>query len=150
MGLFSNKRKKAQDLFQTGAKGVGTVLQVRDTGMTVNENPRVAMVFRVEPLDGQAAFDAQKTTTVSRVEIPRQGERYPIWYDPEDPASSWAYATVAERQRPRHDATALRGGRGDVRRDGGLSRGRAAGRHRGPAREARIPARSRRPHRRGV
>jgi hypothetical protein len=96
MGLFSNKRKKAQDLFQTGAKGVGTVLQVRDTGMTVNENPRVAMVFRVEPLDGQAAFDAQKTTTVSRVEIPRQGDRYPIWYDPGDPASSWAYATVAD------------------------------------------------------
>jgi putative oligomerization/nucleic acid binding protein len=96
MGLFKNKRKQAQDLFDTGSKGVGTVLQVQDTGMTVNDNPRVKMVLRVEPIDGAPAFDAQKTTTVSRVEIPRQGDRYPIWYDAQDPANTWAYATVAD------------------------------------------------------
>src|SRR5215208_148719 len=96
MGLFTNKRKQAEQLFETGSKGVGTVLQVQDTGMTVNDNPRVKMLFRVEPLDGGAAFDAQKTKTVSRVEIPRQGDRYPIWYDPSDPANTWAYATVAD------------------------------------------------------
>lgn len=96
MGLFSNKRKKAEELFQTGSKGVGTVLQVQDTGTTINDNPRVKMAFRVEPLDGSPAFDAQKTTTVSRVEIPRQGDRYPIWYDPSDQSNTWAYATVAD------------------------------------------------------
>src|SRR5439155_24854491 len=96
MGLFKSKRKQAQELFETGSKGVGTVLQVQDTGMTVNDNRRVKMVFRVEPLDGAPAFDAQKTKTVSRVEIPRQGDRYPIWYDPEEPSESWAYATVAD------------------------------------------------------
>src|SRR5919201_2967719 len=98
MGLFTNKRKQAEQLFETGAKGVGTVVQVQDTGMTVNDNPRVKMVFRVEPLDGGAAFDAQKTRTVSRVEIPRQGDRYPVWYDPSDPANTWAYATIADDQ----------------------------------------------------
>ncbi len=96
MGLFKSKRKQAQELFETGSKGVGTVLQVQDTGMTVNDNPRVKMVFRVEPLDGGAAFDAQKTKTVSRVEIPRQGDRYPVWYDAEDPIETWAYATVSD------------------------------------------------------
>ncbi|HSI81293.1 MAG TPA: SHOCT domain-containing protein [Solirubrobacterales bacterium] len=96
MGLFKSKRKQAQDLFQTGAKGVGTVISVQDTGMTVNDNPRVKMVFRVEPLDGGPAFDAEKKTTVSRVEIPRQGDRYPVWYDPDDPQKTWAYATVAD------------------------------------------------------
>src|SRR3954469_990555 len=96
MGLFKNKRKQAEQLFETGSKGVGTVLQVQDTGMTINDNPRVKMAFRVEPLDGTPAFDAQKTTTVSRVEIPRQGDRYPVWYDPSDPANTWAYATVAD------------------------------------------------------
>jgi hypothetical protein len=96
MGLFKSKRKQAAELFETGSKGVGTVVQVQDTGMTVNDNPRVKMIFRVEPLDGGGAFDAQKTTTVSRVEIPRQGDRYPIWYDPSDPAKTWAYATVAD------------------------------------------------------
>jgi hypothetical protein len=95
MGLFTNKRKQAEELFQTGARGAGTVISVQDTGMTVNDNPRVAMTFRIEPLDGSPAFDAQKTTTVSRVEIPRQGDRYPVWYDVGDP-SRWAYATVAD------------------------------------------------------
>jgi hypothetical protein len=72
------------------------VIQVQDTGMTINDNPRVNMVFRVEPIDGTPAFDAQKTTTVSRVEIPRQGDRYPVWYDLTDPSNTWAYATVAD------------------------------------------------------
>src|SRR3954468_2928080 len=96
MALFSSKKKKAEELFATGSKGVGTVIQVADTGMTVNDNPRVKMIFRVEPIDGSPAFDAQKTTTVSRVEIPRQGDRYPIWYDPSDQSNTWAYATVAD------------------------------------------------------
>lgn len=96
MALFKSKRKKAQELFETGAKGAGTVVQVRDTGMTINDNPRVKMIFRVEPLDGSPAFDAQKTTTVSRVEIPRQGDRYPVWYDSDDPSGTWAYATIAD------------------------------------------------------
>ena len=95
MGMFTSKKKKAGELMATGSKGVGTVISVQDTGMTVNDNPRVKMTFRVEPIDGGPAFDAQKTTTVSRVEIPRQGDRYPVWYDPADP-SKWMYATVAD------------------------------------------------------
>ena len=96
MGLFKSKRKQAAELFETGAKGVGTVVSVQDTGMTVNDNPRVKMIFRVEPLDGSPPFDAQKTTTVSRVEIPRQGDRYPVWYDAAEPTTTWAYATIAD------------------------------------------------------
>jgi archaellin len=96
MGLFGkSKQQKAQELMTTGSKGVGTVISVRDTGMTINDNPRVEMVFRVEPLDGSPAMDLTKKTTVSRVEIPRQGDRYPVWYDPQD-TSTWAYATIAD------------------------------------------------------
>ena len=98
MGLFGkSKKEKAADLMATGSKGVGTVVSVRDTGMTINDNPRIEMVFRVEPLDGSAALDLTKKTTVSRVEIPRQGDRYPVWYDPSD-LDTWAYATVADDQ----------------------------------------------------
>lgn len=96
MGLFGkSKKQKAADLMATGSKGVGTVVSVRDTGMTVNDNPRIEMVFRVEPLDGSPTMDLTKKTTVSRVEIPRQGDRYPVWYDPQD-TDTWAYATVAD------------------------------------------------------
>lgn len=98
MGLFGkSKKEKAADLMATGSKGAGTVISVQDTGMTVNDNPRVKMTFRVEPLDGSPALDLQKTTTVSRVEIPRQGDRYPVWYDPAD-TKTWAYATIADDQ----------------------------------------------------
>jgi hypothetical protein len=95
MGIFKSKRKMAEQLMATGSRGAGTVVQVQDTGMTVNDDPRVKMTFRVEPLDGGPAFDANKTTTVSRLSIPRQGERYPVWYDPQD-TSKWMYATIAD------------------------------------------------------
>ena len=96
MALFKSKKKQAAELFESGTKGAGTVISVQDTGMTINDNPRVKMVFRIEPLDGTPPFDAEKTTTVSRVEIPRQGDRYPIWFDPDDPMKTWAYATIAD------------------------------------------------------
>jgi hypothetical protein len=89
------KRQKVEQLFESGAKGVGTVTLVQDTGTTINDNPRVKMTFRIEPLDGSPAFDAEKTKTVSRVQIPRQGERYPVWYDRADP-STWAFAMIAD------------------------------------------------------
>jgi Short C-terminal domain len=94
MGLFGkSKQDKAADLVQTGTRAVGTVLNVVDTGVTMNDNPRVQMAFRIEPLDGSPAFEAEKTKVVSRVQIPRSGDRYPVWYDAADP-STWAFAFV--------------------------------------------------------
>ena len=86
----------ASQLVTTGSKGAGTVISVQDTGMTVNDNPRIKMAFRVEPLDGSPAFDAQKTRTISRLQIPRQGDRFPVWYDPAEPAKTWMFSTVAD------------------------------------------------------
>jgi hypothetical protein len=91
------KRKKAENLVATGSKAVGVVLAVQDTGMTMNDNPRIQMTFRIEPLDGSAAFEGQKTKVVSRVQIPRAGDRYPVWFDASD-TESWAYATVDNEQ----------------------------------------------------
>jgi len=95
--MFGNKRKKAENLVANGSRGVGTITDIQDTGMTVNDNPRVRMRFRVQPLDGSASFEAEKTKTVSRVQIPQIGQRYPIFYDPAEP-SSFAYATADDEQ----------------------------------------------------
>lgn len=97
MGLFSSKKAKAENLMANGARGVGTVTSVRDTGTTINDNPRVKLTFRIEPLDGSAAFDAEKTKTVSRVAIPQAGNRYPILYDAADP-STFAWIEVSDEQ----------------------------------------------------
>ena len=91
--MFRSKKAKAENLMATGAKAVGTLTSVRDTGMTINDNPRVLMSFRIEPLDGSPAFEATKKSTVSRVQIPQPGCRYPVWYDVADP-SNFAFAMV--------------------------------------------------------
>jgi Short C-terminal domain len=95
---FGRKKKEEQalNLVQNGARGIGTVLTVQDTGMSINDNPRVKMTFRVEPIDGSPPFEAQKTKVVSRVEIPRTGDRYPVWYDAADPGETWAFAMIAD------------------------------------------------------
>lgn len=97
MAFGKRKQQKAENLLATGSKGVGVVLNVQDTGMTMNDNPRIRMTFRIEPLDGTAPFEAEKTKVVSRVQIPRAGDRFPVWYDPSDP-ESWAYATIDNEQ----------------------------------------------------
>jgi hypothetical protein len=97
MAFGKRKREKAENLVATGSRAVGVVLGVHDTGMTMNDNPRIRMSFRIEPLDGSAPFEAEKTKVVSRVQIPRAGDRYPIWYDAAD-RETWAYATVDNDQ----------------------------------------------------
>lgn len=72
---------RAQRLLEHGKRCPGTVLSVQDTGMTINDNPRVRMRVKAEPR-GEPAFEFEKTATVSRVQIPRVGDRCAVFYDP--------------------------------------------------------------------
>ena len=91
--LVGLKRMKAQRLLSNGRSGTGTVLGVEDTGVTINGNPRVRLRFLIEPSDGiTPPFEAVKTTTVSRVQLPRVGDRFPVWFDPDD-REKWMFAT---------------------------------------------------------
>ncbi len=100
------KAVKAQHLVATGARGVGTIVNVRDTGVTINDNPRIEITMRIEPEDGSPAFDANKTVTVSRVAIPRAGDRFPVWYDRSDP-TQWAYGTDMDSSQAPAEVQAL-------------------------------------------
>jgi hypothetical protein len=86
--VFGNKKKKEEqaiNLVQSGSVGVGTLTNVADTGITINDlDIRVKLTLRIDPLDGSPAFEGHKTTTVSRVQIPQMGARYPVFYDPAD------------------------------------------------------------------
>ena len=119
------KREKAQQLMATGAKGIGTVTNVQDTGMTMNDNPRVKMTFQIAPLDGSPAFQAEKTKTVSRVQIPRIGDRYPCWYDQADP-STWMFATIHDAEG-QAQIRALFGSQADTLTGMGMPVGNAIG-----------------------
>lgn len=90
--LGANKLLMAGELMTGGTRAIGTIVEVSDTGMTINDNPRVTVRMRVAPLDGSPPVERSKTVTVSRVAIPRAGERYPVWFDPLDP-DKWMWGT---------------------------------------------------------
>ncbi|HYD12417.1 MAG TPA: hypothetical protein VEC11_06190 [Allosphingosinicella sp.] len=97
--MLARKRELAETLYQTGAKGVGTIVEVTDTGMTINDNPHVKIRMRVDPIDGGPPVERSKTVTVSRVAIPRAGERFPVWYDRAD-EEKWMFGVDMEDSAP--------------------------------------------------
>jgi hypothetical protein len=79
--LFGGKKKK---LLAEGIQARAVVINVQDTGMTINDNPRVKLTLQVQP-EGEIPFEVTKKQTVSRVSIPRIGDEYIVRYDPADP-----------------------------------------------------------------
>jgi hypothetical protein len=91
--LAGVKRARAARLLSDGVHATGTLLSLDDTGVTINGNPRVRMRFRIVPDGGVLPpFEAVKTATVPRIEIPRVGDRYQVWVDPDD-QNNWMVAT---------------------------------------------------------
>lgn len=81
----SRKARAAQRLMATGRKGIGTVQSVADTGVTVNNSPRVRVTYSIALLDGTPPYEAEKSSMFSRLSPPRVGDRYPVWVDTSDP-----------------------------------------------------------------
>jgi hypothetical protein len=75
------KRDLLMQLATQGKRCPGVLLSVEDTGVTINDNPRVRMTVSAEP-PGEPPFTLVKTATVSRVSIPRPGDRCVVFYDP--------------------------------------------------------------------
>jgi Short C-terminal domain len=81
--LVSRGRKKQALMLQLATQGrrcSGVVESVEDTNVTINDNPRVRITVRAEP-PGEPPFRVVKTATVSRVRIPRPGDRCVVFYD---------------------------------------------------------------------
>ena len=93
------KQAEAMELVRSGKRGIGTIVEVSDTGVSINNNPRVVIRMRIEPLDGSPAVERSKAALVSRVAIPRAGERYPAFFDPADP-DKWMFATAMDDNAP--------------------------------------------------
>jgi len=68
---------------QNGMEASVDVLSVMDTGATINMNPVVEMKLHVIPATG-AAFEATARSMVSRIAVPRKGDRLNIKYNPAD------------------------------------------------------------------
>ena len=72
-------------LIQTGLDGTADILSVQDTGATVNENFVVVIHMTVSPANGGEPYDVNIKTMVSRIAVPRVGDKVKIKYAPENP-----------------------------------------------------------------
>lgn len=83
MAFRKRKSALAQRLLATGVHTTARITAVRDTGVTINNNPRIALELEAETAQGPLKLE--KTVTVSRLAIPREGDHVQIWYDRDDP-----------------------------------------------------------------
>lgn len=95
---FVDKMNNAMDQGQAALDGIGQmnwvaqnglaasaeVLSVADTGATVNMNPVVEMKLQVTTAMA-TSFETTARTVVSRIAVPRKGDRINIKYNPADP-----------------------------------------------------------------
>jgi len=68
-----------------GEPAAAVVLAISDTGITINDNPKVRLKLKVYPKDSEP-FEATVSQVVSRVTIPRVGDRVYVKFDPNNPS----------------------------------------------------------------
>lgn len=86
LGELGEEQARAQRLMAAGLVGQAVIDGLQDTGVTVNDNPKVAFELTVE-LPGRAPYKASLTQVVSRLNVAafQPGTTVPVRVDPEDP-----------------------------------------------------------------
>ncbi|MPZ17682.1 MAG: hypothetical protein GEV06_07210 [Luteitalea sp.] len=76
---------EAKQIRAVGVAAEATVVQIWDTGVTVNDDPVVGFLLDVKP-DGQPPFQAKTKALVSRLAVPRvqPGAHLRVMFDPHD------------------------------------------------------------------
>jgi hypothetical protein len=70
-----------------GLPAKATILQIWDTGITVNDDPVIGMDVQVYPQEGESWRATIPKSLISRLDIPQiqPGQIVPVRYDPKDP-----------------------------------------------------------------
>jgi hypothetical protein len=87
--LFARSgRKKAEDLMKTGQQGQATVLSLEDTGVLINNNPRVRIGLEVR-IPGYQPYQVMKTMTIPMIRLSQVqvGSVVNVMADPTEPAN---------------------------------------------------------------
>jgi hypothetical protein len=84
LGLISESRQR-QSLLRNGERAVAEILSISDTGVTVNDNPRVALHLFVRP-KSRTGFEANTKFLVSRLSLAafQPGAKIQVRFDPND------------------------------------------------------------------
>jgi hypothetical protein len=88
LGELQREAAVANHLAIHGLPGRALITAIEDTGMTVNDNPRVALTLEVTVGD-QAPYTATRTQVISRIAVAgfQPGATVPVRVDPADPHS---------------------------------------------------------------
>jgi hypothetical protein len=88
LGDLQAEGQKTQHLMANGRVGSATITALRDTGMTVNDNPTVEFDLSVS-LEGSEPYAITHRQTISRIAIPsfQPGATIPVRVDPADRTS---------------------------------------------------------------
>jgi hypothetical protein len=80
------KRKRINELVATGKQGTAVVLEISDTGVRVNDNPRVKLLLEIQ-IPNHQPYQAQKTVTLPIIYLPQvqTGSTINILADPTQP-----------------------------------------------------------------
>ena len=86
--FIRNNRKRAEELIAKGTQGEATILSLEDTGMRINDNPRVAMLLEVRMPYG-TPYHVRKTATVPIIRLSQVqvGAVVPVMVDMSDPTN---------------------------------------------------------------
>ena len=84
MGLVRNVQLRKR-LELSGVRAKGLIMNVRDTGVTINNNPMVKLDIQIKP-----GFNTTIKKTVSRLDVPREGDEIEVLYDPANPVDAVA------------------------------------------------------------
>jgi hypothetical protein len=71
-------------LMQTGLDGTAEIHSVQDTGASINDNPVVVIQMTVSPASG-LPYEVTLRTMVSRIAVPRVGDKVRVKYSAENP-----------------------------------------------------------------
>ena len=80
-----SRRKRAENLAATGVQGVANILSLEDTGMRINDNPRVKIGMQIT-LPGRAPYQLEKTMVlpIIRMSQVQPGATVHVMVDPND------------------------------------------------------------------
>jgi hypothetical protein len=84
--MARTKKKKTAALMETGQQGVATVLSLEDTGMRINDDPRVKIGLQVQ-IEGYPPYQVIKTMTIPLIRMSQVqvGSTVSVLADPNEP-----------------------------------------------------------------
>ena len=86
--FMRKNQQRAQALMATGTQGEATILSLEDTGMRINDNPRVTLRLEIQMPYG-APYQLTKTVTVPLIRLSQiqVGSKVPLMVDMMDPTN---------------------------------------------------------------